>query len=82
MHPVQLPAGAGPLDAELLERAGKAFRVGGIVDEPAVHHGTHLINAVGKQEAAIEDGDFPFRFREILAIDIDGADHATGLLQP
>jgi len=54
--------------------------VGGVVDKLAIHYGTHLVNPVGEQEAAIEDRYFPFRFREILAIDVNGADHETGLL--
>jgi hypothetical protein len=81
MHPVQLFAGRGPVHAKLLQGAAEAFHVGGIVHEPAVHHGADLINTIGEQEAAIEDRDFSFRFREILAVDVDGADHATGFLR-
>jgi hypothetical protein len=54
--------------------------VGGIIDQLAVYHRTHFIYPVGEQEPAIEYRDFPFGLREILAIHVDGPDHARGLL--
>ena len=81
MHGVQLVARAGPGHAQFLERAAEALHVRGVVDELAVDHGAHFVDPVGEQEAAVEYRDFPFGFREILAIHEDGADHGRRLLR-
>src|SRR5437667_4631918 len=42
----------------------------GIVDQSAVQHRGHLVNAVGKQEAAIEDRDFCLCERHKRTVDV------------
>src|SRR5437879_857179 len=42
----------------------------GIVDQPAGQHRGHLVNAVGKKEAAIEDRDFCLCERHKRTVDV------------
>src|ERR1700720_2048509 len=42
----------------------------GIVDQPAIQHRCHFVNAVGKQEAAIKDRDLGVSKRHERAVDV------------
>ena len=50
-----------------------------VIDELAADHRRHLIDAVGKQEAAIEDRDLALGFRHIGAVHIDSPAHCDSL---
>ena len=80
MHREQFVLGAGPVDAEFLQRTLQPLHVRAVVDELAVDHGGHFIDTVGEQESAVEYRDFSFRFRKILAIDKNRAGHARSSL--
>ena len=46
------------------------------VDQLAVQHAGHLIDAIGHQESPVKDRHFGLIFRQIFSIDIDCA-HAS-----
>ena len=48
---------SGKRQFDLADRALQPRQMRGIVDQLAVEHGGDLIDAVGKQEAAVEDRD-------------------------
>jgi hypothetical protein len=55
---------------DLADRAFQPRQMRGIVDQLAVQHGGDLIDAVGKQEAAIENRDLRLRERDERAVDV------------
>ena len=48
---------SGSASADLADRALQPRQMRGVVDQFAVQHGGHFVDAVGKQEAAVEDRD-------------------------
>ena len=53
---------------EFVQAAFEAAQVRGVVRQFAVDDGADFVNAVGHEEAAVEDGDFRFVFGQILAV--------------
>src|SRR6185437_7283792 len=64
-----------PGDAQLAERAAEPLQMRGLVDEIAASDRDHLVNRVGKLEAAILDMDARRTVRDIAAVDISDAGH-------
>src|SRR4051812_23425061 len=79
MHSAQLGPSAPPGPADLRPRTCEPFHMRVVVDELAVDDRRHFIDAVGKQEAAIEYRHASLLFRHILPIHIDNAAHAPSL---
>ena len=48
---------SGSASCDLADRTLQPRQMRGVVDQLAVQHGGHFVDAVGKQEAAVEDRD-------------------------
>ena len=66
------------IHAQFGERTRQPHKVRGIVDQLSVQHGTDLVDAVGKQETAVEDGNLGIFLWQVFAIHIDGTGHGVG----
>ena len=68
------------LHVEFAQGAVEAAHVTRVVHQLAVHHAGHLVNAVGEEQAAVENRDLGVVFRTVPPVEVDRACHVISVV--